>query len=197
MPIMMFVLGYMAIQLNVKSPYCLWQYMVVTLIMYMGYWFNRYVKADEWSIWMNIAVAAVGLSCIVIATNYGFIAQLQPASVNKESAMALVVVPAFAGVSIHSLSALIKKTSLERILAYIGEHSFSIMALHFLAFKVVNLLQVKMYGYSITRLADFPVIEYEGLFIWFLAYVFIGVTLPLILSNFFHLLMSKAERFRT
>ena len=179
--ILVFIVGYTAIQLRIKSPYCIWQYMVLSFIIWMGYWFKRYVKADKWNTMTHIAIAATGFTLIALATNYGFMAKLQPANINKENAIALLLIPALAGVSVYSLSALLNKTNMKQALAYIGDHSFSIMALHFLAFKAVNLAQIRIYGYDIKRLADFPVIRYET-WIWGVAYVVAGVTIPLILA---------------
>lgn len=179
--ILVFIVGYTAIQLRIKSPYCIWQYMVLSFIIWMGYWFKRYVKADKWNTMTHIAIAATGFTLIALATYYGFMARLQPANINKENAIALLLIPALAGVSVYSLSALLNKTNMKQALAYIGDHSFSIMALHFLAFKAVNLAQIKIYGYDIKRLADFPVIRYET-WIWGGGYVAAGVTIPLILA---------------
>lgn len=179
--VLFFIVGYTAIQLRIKSPYCIWQYMVLSFIIWMGYWFKRYVKADKWNTMTHIVIAATGFTLITLATNYGFMARLQPANINKENVIALLLIPALAGVSVYSLSALLNKTNMKQALAYIGDHSFSIMALHFLAFKAVNLAQIRIYGYDIKRLADFPVIRYET-WICGLAYVAAGVTIPLILA---------------
>jgi hypothetical protein len=80
--------------------------MVLSLVMWMGYWFRRYAKADGWDMAVHIAVAATGFILIVIATSYGFMARLQPHGVNHEGAMTLLLIPAMAGLSIYSLSAL-------------------------------------------------------------------------------------------
>ena len=74
------------------------------------------------------------------------------------------------------------KTKLKRALAYIGDHSFSIMALNFLAFKVVNFAQIEFYGYNIGHLAEFPVIDYGNSWGWSLAYMTIGVAIPSMLA---------------
>ena len=181
-PILIFLLGYTAIQLHFKSPYCIWQYMVLSFIMWMGHWFKRYVKADKWKTMTHIAIATTGFTLIALATNYGFMAKLQPYNINKENAIALLLIPALAGVSVYSLSALLNKHNMKQALAYIGNHSFSIMALHFLAFKAVNLAQICFYGYSMERLADFPVISYGNSWEWGLLYIIIGVSTPLILD---------------
>lgn len=181
-PTIVLVVGYTAIQLHIKSPYCVWQYMVLSSIIWIGYWFKRYVKADNWNTMTHIVVATTGLTLIAFATNYGFIARLQPASINKENIIVLILIPVLAGLSVYSLSTLLNKTKIKQALAYIGDHSFSIMALHFLAFKIVNLVQICFNGYDIERLVEFPVIGYGSSWGWGLLYVVAGVFMPLILA---------------
>lgn len=181
-PIIVLVVGYTAIQLHIKSPYCVWQYMVLSFIIWMGYWFKRYVKADYWSTMIHIVVATTGFTLIACATNYGFIARLQPACINKENIIVLILIPILAGLSVYSLATLLNKTKIQSVLAYIGDHSFSIMALHFLAFKIVNLVQICFNGYDIGRLVEFPVIDYGSLWGWACLYVVAGVSMPLILA---------------
>lgn len=60
----------------------------------------------------------------------------------------------------------------------IGKYTLEIMALHFLAFKIVSLIQIGVYSYDIERLADFPVIS-ERIALWAIPYVLAGVLLPL------------------
>lgn len=185
-PFLVFLVGYSAIQLHVKSPYCIWQNMVLSLVMWMGYWFRRYAKADGWDTAVHIAVAATGFILIALATSNGFMARLQPHSVNHEGAMALLLIPAMAGLSVHSLSVVLNKTCFKQALANIGNHSFSIMALHFLAFKAVNFAQVTCYGYNIERMTDFPGIGYGGLWGWGMAYVVAGIAIPLMSAHVYN-----------
>lgn len=156
--------------------------MVLSLIIWMGHWFNRYIKANKWNTKLHIFVVCTGVTLIAFATSYGYMARLQPANINKESITALALIPALAGLSIYSLSTLLNKTKLRYVLAYIGDHSFSIMAFHFLAFKIVNLVQIGFYGYDIKKLAEFPVINYGSSWEWGLIYVVTGVVIPLMLA---------------
>ena len=109
--------------------------MVLSFIIWMGYWFKRYVKADKWNIMTPIAIVAMGFTLIAFAANYGFMARLQLTNINKENVIALLLILALVGVSVYSLFALLNKTKMKQALAYIGDHSFSIMALHFLPSK--------------------------------------------------------------
>lgn len=59
---------------------------------------------------------------------------------------------------------------------YIGRHTLSILFLHFLAFKLVTLVQLYWYGDPFVMLASFPVLRGGW---WSLAYCLVGVCVPL------------------
>ena len=67
----------------------------------------------------------------------------------------------------------------KRLFIYIGDHTFEIMALHFLAFKIVSLCIVYIYSLPIEQLAEFPVIFSYAQQGWWMAYLFIGIAVPL------------------
>lgn len=62
---------------------------------------------------------------------------------------------------------------------FIGNHTLSIMALHFLAFKTVSLSYIKLFHLPLERLSDFPVISDCLNVGWTLLYTFVGVSIPL------------------
>lgn len=64
-------------------------------------------------------------------------------------------------------------------LTYIGDHTLTILTWHMLSFKIVSLLIINVYGLSMARLAEFPVIEEYSKQGWFLLYFFVGVLVPL------------------
>ena len=73
--------------------------------------------------------------------------------------------------------------SLNRGLRFIGEHTLSVMALHFTAFKLVSLGYILVYGLSMERLEDFPVMrDMANTGGNFVLYAFIGLFVPLILA---------------
>ena len=80
-----------------------------------------------------------------------------------------------------------------RIMIYVGNASLTIMALHFLAFKVVGLLQILIYGYSIDYLSAFPAIS-DRINIWWIPYVFCGVALPLLYTSVKQMLVLQFGR---
>lgn len=56
-----------------------------------------------------------------------------------------------------------------------------ILSLHFISFKLVSLIKIGLYGWPIERLAEFPVIEQNNEFWWFL-YCMIGLATPLLIQ---------------
>lgn len=91
---------------------------------------------------------------------------------------------------VYSLAMIIKDYKISRFIELAGEYSFSIMAIHFLAFKVINYLIVLTNNYEMSKISEFPTIRTESI-LWDLAYIFTGVTLPIIVT----MLYSKIKCF--
>lgn len=85
----------------------------------------------------------------------------------------------------------------QKSLSYIGDRTLSILTWHFLSFKIVSLVIIGIYGITITRLAEFPVIQEYSIKGWWILYITIGVTIPLLLeglSSSFLIHLSKKQR---
>lgn len=105
---------------------------------------------------------------------------------NYRESVAMILLIALIGCGmIYALAKVLDMTSAGRIMAVVGNYSFSIMLLHFLAFKVVNFIQCLVSGLSYVSISDFPVMKYNNP-LWFLLYVLFGVALPIIASWSFH-----------
>ena len=95
--------------------------------------------------------------------------------------------PAFAGFMLLFGTAEVVgkfKNVVTRLLVYIGENYLCVIAFHLLAFKLVNMLKVGIYGLPWERVADYPVVQ-EGQwwdFLW-LVYLIVGVGLPLLVRH--------------
>ena len=89
-----------------------------------------------------------------------------------------------------SQSLSITKCKLTTLIATIGEHSFSIMALHFLAFKLISFFIIISNHYDLSQMSKFPTIQTNNI-LWNLAYILSGVILPVIIAIFY----SKIKRF--
>lgn len=63
------------------------------------------------------------------------------------------------------------------IIIYVGQHTFTIMCLHPIAFKVVGLVQVNFFGYDKQLLLDWGVVGYDVL--WLTLDCIAGIRIPL------------------
>ena len=172
--------------LKLKSPYCVWQYLIITGIYYMGWLFHQIKeKLPKWKVkfW---AVIAVVLGLVLYAyTKMGFYGRLQPASINQESILSIMLVAMTGCAFVYAMAMVISDTQLGRIIAMIGDYSFSIMLLHFLSFKVVNFAYCGFYHLPFQQIASFPTMKYNNP-LWFLFYLLAGVFIPILMSKTYH-----------
>lgn len=66
----------------------------------------------------------------------------------------------------------------EKLFCFIGQHTISILCLHFLCFKLVTLLEIHFYQMNDYMLAAFPVLYHDG--VWWILYGLVGIALPLL-----------------
>ena len=71
---------------------------------------------------------------------------------------------------------------INKILTYIGNNTLSILAWHFLSFKLISLLIIYIKNLSIENLAHFPVIPDYSKQGWWIAYTIIGLCIPLVIT---------------
>ena len=78
-------------------------------------------------------------------------------------------------------------------ITYIGKNSLDIMIWHFLAFKLISFIMVEAVGLPIDLVGMHPVIQRQGTF-WWILYVVVGVTLPLLIAHTIRTLNSSANK---
>ena len=61
----------------------------------------------------------------------------------------------------------------------IGRNTLPIVIHHFWCFKLVHLIQIKLYKYPMTYLSAFPYLNSDGL--WWICYTIVGVVFPILL----------------
>ena len=104
------------------------------------------------------------------------------------------ILPAVAGTMlVYEFSTWLNRMKQSPILTFVGRHTLSVMALHFLSFKLVSLLIICCYGLPIESLTEFPILRDYAFHGWWLLYTFVGLTIPLLLT-FFRTLCSKNQR---
>lgn len=93
-----------------------------------------------------------------------------------------LLIVSFAGWQfLYEIAELIKKNQeLCKILIVIGQNTLPIIIFHFLCFKLVNYVQVVFYKKPHYLIAAFPTLyTFSG---WWIAYIIIGVTIPVLIS---------------
>lgn len=76
----------------------------------------------------------------------------------------------------------IKYKNWARYLTYIGVKTMDLLIFHFLAFKIISFLKIKIYGMDMSNLSKFPVIEENNSVFW-IVYVILGVIICLSYSR--------------
>jgi len=84
-----------------------------------------------------------------------------------------------------------KRTFFLRYFTYVGNHTYDILMMHIMSFKVVTLLLIIIYGLNIHDIAYFPtnlVYAKKG---WFMLYLLMGINLPLLFRYFYETIKQK------
>lgn len=192
--VLIVIMGSVCIRSHLKSPYCIWQYMIVSGVFFEGYLFSKLVpKLSMWN--KNVVIFILLFVLMLILTQYGIYGRLQPDNIKNESPVSILFIGMIGSTMVYSLAKLVEKVKIGKWIAICGEYSFSIMLLHFLGFKLVNWFQCWFYGYPLEKIADFPFISFD-VDVWMVFYVLLGTTIPIALSKVFGLVISKAGKFR-
>lgn len=178
---------------HLESPYCIWQYMIICGIFYEGFLFSKCEKKINRGGGRNMQLLYAILFTVLLIlllwlTSIGIYGRLQPANVNVENPITILLIAAMGALMVYCLSHLISNSKIGNWIAICGDYSFSIMLLHFLAFKAVNLLQCLMYDYPLERIAEFPCINYLSME-WMGLYILAGCTLPIALSKLYEMIL--------
>ena len=92
------------------------------------------------------------------------------------------------GILIFSISKIFMRGNHTEWVAYVGRNSLHIMLWHFLAFKIVSFVYIKLCGLPPYYLASFPVLNVDYLWI---AYTLVGIVVPLGAAVLSHALIRK------
>ncbi|MBW9154280.1 acyltransferase family protein [Clostridium estertheticum] len=157
----------------------------MVLVYYLGYLFKRHEKDFEMCniYFVGISLLLLSTSCIYGSVDVGLNSYLSPDFLIINSILGIYL--------ILSLSKyIVKKDVLQsKLLYYIGNNTIVIMALQFLSFKLVILLQIKINSLPIESLAKFPVLN--GANGWWILYTIVGVFVPIGIKYIFDSLNGK------
>ena len=127
---------------------------------------------------VNLIIYTISFIILMILQNFGSIGL----SGNFYSDPLYLIIVSVAGWEfLYSLSFFIKKTKiLKNLLVLCSQNSMAIVILHFLAFKIINLLQVFIKHQPLFLIAAFPTL-YTYSF-WWIIYLFTGLFIPVLLN---------------
>lgn len=89
---------------------------------------------------------------------------------------------------------LTKQAFVSSFLKYVGDRTLAILTWHFLSFKLVSLLIIRVHSLPIARLAEFPAIDefaYRG---WWGLYLIVGIAIPLLIDYCFIMLQRGIQK---
>ena len=78
-----------------------------------------------------------------------------------------------------------------KCMVFIGDHTMEVLTWHFLSMKLVSLIIITIYHLPIKRLSEFPVIEEYARQGWWIAYLIVGVAIPVIWTFYYHLFKDR------
>lgn len=78
---------------------------------------------------------------------------------------------------------------INKLIEYISQRSVSIVALHFLSFKIVTYIGIRVYGLDIRYLAASSDLLNRG--VWWIAYTVVGIAVPLLLDYLYLRIKTK------
>ena len=138
--------------------------------------------------WRKIGIALALIAAEVVLADQFRMNEQKPLTI------LFYFLPAIAGTMLtYELAAWLNRKMPSAVLSFTGQHTLSVMALHFLAFKLVSWLIICCYGLPIESLTEFPILRDYAFHGWWLLYTLVGLILPLLLA-FFRTLCSKNER---
>jgi len=146
--------------------------MVVTSMYYFGYLFKKHESVIDF----NAGYALACLAILLISFPYGSVDTGGHQFVSPPFYLASSLCGIYLNLYVAKLFT--RESVVKTFLLFAGINSITIMALHFLAFKAVNYLQVSVYGLQPFLTAKHPVLITTGG--WWLLYLTAGVSLPLL-----------------
>lgn len=145
-------------------------------LFYLGI-FIRNIKIMNNNTKMNCMISFV---ILLIGNNLGSIALNENQYMNP---FYLIVVSLAGWFFLYGISDFFKKNSfLKKIIVCVGRNSLAIVILHFLSFKIINLIAVVFADLPYCLIAAFPVLCRGGA--WWFAYSVVGVFIPVLASIF-------------
>lgn len=159
-----------------------WVFDSLFLIMYgclffvVGYIYKSYRLTEYLNkSWVN-------LMCLLLVCIGSVLIPTEMICVPVKQILPYIIVASAGSLLMFNTAGFLSRYKFSSMLVYVGRHTMLILALHFLSFKIINLIKVYAYNLPIKMLSCFPVIEEYNQYYW-AAYVAVGVCVPLIIGD--------------
>ncbi len=186
-----FISGNLMIYAGIHIPVVPWDfrfYSITTFLYYLGYLY----KNHEDKVRLDYRMAFAALLLLIIIDKYiNFkIVSINSVIGNPLTALFyLVLTPVLGTYLVLYISKKLENFKISGLLSSFGKKTITILALHFLCFKIVNYIIIRLNDLDISLLSSFPVIKgYES---WFILYLLTGVCVPVIMHNLFSICKRK------
>lgn len=174
--------------LNGHGVYSIAQTASFYCLYFIGYFFKlMQSKYQGWNWKQFLPVFFVSFAMLLILNQLGEIELAQ----NYYENPAFLLAASFMGwCFLYSISYFIALLPIKSFFLGIGKRTLTIVIFHFLSFKLVEIIVVKVYSLPNFCVAAFPNL-YGTMGMWWLAYTVIGVGVPVFLNISFRFLVSK------
>jgi fucose 4-O-acetylase-like acetyltransferase len=180
--IILFIFGNLMFSLNIGVPFIPWDFRlfcITLLLFHIGKIYKNFEQKIP--IKLFLAISALIILLFINKINYIKIDSIYSTfGLSVKPVLYLIFTPVLGSYFIFYVSKIIAETPLKYLFRYIGKNTITILALHFLSFKIVSLLQIHLYDLDYFNLSQVPVIPDSGF--WFLAYFSVGIAAPLIVN---------------
>jgi len=178
---LLFIIGSLCNFYGINLPNHLLREIFACTLFYIGFFYKKIEKVILYKWYLTFGA----MFFLVLASQYGQI-RLDRCQIYNPIFFILVSV-AGCYLVMGVASAIIKMglfiPRFKYFFIYVGEHTIEILTYHFLMFKLVSYLKIKIYHWDIIRLSEHPVIQENNRY-WWILYVVVGVICPLIFTFF-------------
>ncbi len=148
----------------------------IAMVALAMYYFGHLWKRHQAKVRFTVLNAALCLIVLIAATPYGPINTGARQMVSPQFFLAISLAGIYLALFIAEQSK--RSMLIKNFLILAGRNTIAIMALHFLSFRAVNFLQVRLYGLPSYLVGKHPFVGNSGG--WWLVYCVAGVGLPLL-----------------
>ncbi|MBZ9609303.1 acyltransferase family protein [Clostridium estertheticum] len=197
--LVLFILAGILTNLKISLPKNLNLILISMFVFYIGYVYRKY----EEKIKMNITTFVIFSILIIVCSSYSSVDMVSGYYSNFVLFIPVALLGIYLVIYISKLISIkFIDTKIKKYFIYVGKNTLTIMALHFLSFKIVNLAVVCIYSLPYYDIANFPVVRVTGAWWLCLIYCPVGVNAPLLISFITnkiksHYKLIRAERVTT